>query len=63
MSPRPLPDHPYVISEKVARAVKAVLPPGFRGVLRIVVDSNGPLPHDVTVEFRPPQPHQARMAG
>jgi hypothetical protein len=47
----------YALCQKVAAALKANLPAGFRGKLTVnILDSNGPLPHDVVVEFRPPQP-------
>lgn len=46
----------FELSAAVARAVQAVLPKGFRGVLTIAVDNGVVLPHDCTVQFRPPQP-------
>lgn len=46
----------FDLCDKVAKAVQAVLPPGFRGDLRIVVDRGVVFPHDVVVQFRPPQP-------
>lgn len=46
----------FELSASVARALQAILPKGFRGVLTIAVDNGVVLPHDVAVQFRPPQP-------
>jgi len=46
----------FELSAVVARALQAILPKGFRGVLTIAVDNGVVLPHDVSVQFRPPQP-------
>lgn len=46
----------YDLAARVAAAVQSVLPPRFRGVMRITVDNGLCRAHDVTLEFRPPQP-------
>ncbi len=44
------------LNVRIAAAVQAVIPPRFRGVLRIMIDNGLCRAHDVTVEYRPPQP-------
>ena len=55
-APKPLHAAVHDLSAAVARALQAVLPPGFRGHLEIAVDGGVVQPYDVSVKFRPPQP-------
>ena len=53
------------LCSRVARAVEKELPPGFRGKITIGKVDNGLIhPHDVSVEYRPPQPREkVRLKG
>ena len=46
----------YSVCRTVAAALNAALPAGFLGKLTVVVESTGVSEHNVSVEFRPPQP-------
>lgn len=49
-------DEVFELNRRIARAVQALLPQGFRGRFQIVVDNGVCVSHNVSVEFREPQP-------
>jgi hypothetical protein len=53
---KPVHEAAYDLSAAIARAVQAVIPPGFRARIEISVDSGKVLPENVGVSFRPVQP-------
>lgn len=53
-----LPEQMRDLAERLAKAIQATVPAKFRGVLRATVDNGLCQAHDVTVEYRPPQPRQ-----
>ncbi len=55
-----LPEQMLDLAEKVAKAVQAILPARFRGVMRIAIDNGVVRAHDVAIEYRPPQPRDGR---
>lgn len=50
----------FALCEKIARAVEAVVPPGFRAKVSLTVDSGTVLPHNVELTVRPPQPKDGK---
>lgn len=44
------------VAEEVCRALRPVVPAGFRGDIRIIVDTTGLKPENVTITGRPRQP-------